>query len=302
MKKIENVRINPLIAAFIVLVFSIIFYQSFGAIAYILLAGFEIDKSNAGIIRIISSVSQILFLMVFPIIAAKIFYNNINDIFKLKKPSLTEILLSFLGLIFLLVASQSFIFLQTNFLEYLSSISPNMKNYIDFLKNADKLLEQTYQTIISSDNYIDLLSVIVAIAIIPAFCEEFLFRGFVLSSLEQKLKPIYAISLTAIAFGVIHLNFLGLIPLIAFGLYFSYIAYKTESIFITVFLHFINNFFTVILFHFTKGSWILDSAPKSELSNYSLIFLFLSNIFLFILSMFALNKIIKLKQIKTLEN
>lgn len=302
MKKLENIKFNPTIAGILVLVSAILLYQLAGAALFITIVGLKIDSTNAGIVRIISSVTQIIFLLILPIFAAKLFYNNFIDIFKIKKIPIAETLIAIIGLIFLVVASQVFVFLQTNLLDYFSKLNSDFAYWIKVLKEADKMLEQSYTTLIDANSIFELISVVISIAIVPSICEEFLFRGFVLSSFEQRLKPILAVSLTAILFGIIHLNFLGMFPLIAFGFYFSYIAYKTESIFVAVILHFLNNFVTVTLFHFTRDNRILDPSPKTDLSDSTMIFLFLTNIFLFILSMIILNKVIKVKKTKILEN
>ena len=56
-----------------------------------------------------------------------------------------------------------------------------------------------------------LLAVFLFVAVTPAICEELAFRGFIQTSLEQRLKPITAILLTSFFFAVTHgilINFL----------------------------------------------------------------------------------------------
>jgi len=79
------------------------------------------------------------------------------------------------------------------------------------------------------------------VALTPAICEEILFRGFALRPLEKAFGGKWAIILTAIAFAIVHLDFVRLVPTFALGLAFGYTAIKTRSIFPSMVLHLLNN-------------------------------------------------------------
>jgi len=80
-----------------------------------------------------------------------------------------------------------------------------------------------------------------------------MFRGYIQRSFEFKLKPFWAALITALFFSLFHFNPYGILPLAALGLYFGFAAYMSESLVIPIFLHFLNNFFAVMLF-FTIGN------------------------------------------------
>ena len=50
------------------------------------------------------------------------------------------------------------------------------------------------------------LGTVLLVALTPAICEELMFRGYVLSSLENKIKVKYAILISAIIFGMYHMS------------------------------------------------------------------------------------------------
>jgi len=56
-------------------------------------------------------------------------------------------------------------------------------------------------------NFADALLSLAAIAVVPALCEETLFRGIVLSSLRAAAGPSFAVTLQAFLFALIHLDF-----------------------------------------------------------------------------------------------
>lgn len=88
---------------------------------------------------------------------------------------------------------------------------------------------------------------VVSSALMPAICEEWAFRGFMLGSFEFRFKPAVAIVLTGVFFALFHMSLLQLIIITPLGILFSYIVWKERSIFITMILHFLNNLTSIIV-------------------------------------------------------
>ena len=86
-----------------------------------------------------------------------------------------------------------------------------------------------------------LLAVFLFVAVTPAICEELAFRGFIQTSLEQRLKPITAILLTSFFFAVTH----GILQqsLNAFfgGIVIGLIAWRTGSLLPCMLYHLTHN-------------------------------------------------------------
>jgi membrane protease YdiL (CAAX protease family) len=158
-----------------------------------------------------------------------------------------------------------------------SSIFESIKSFFDTL---DKYVEETYGGLIKADSIFEASFVVIVIAITPAICEEVFFRGFVQKSFEFKMKPFWAALITALFFALYHFNPYGLIPLIVLGFYLGFASYLSNSIFIPVILHFLNNFFAVTLY-FIFGEDELTSNTPSNFE--SLNFHFISFIILLIL-------------------
>jgi uncharacterized protein len=80
------------------------------------------------------------------------------------------------------------------------------------------------------------------LAVLPALCEEFLFRGI----LQQLLGDLFrskhaAVWVTAVIFSAVHLQFYGFIPRLLLGLLFGYLFVWSGNLWFPVLAHFINN-------------------------------------------------------------
>ncbi|MDO4283258.1 MAG: ABC transporter permease [Clostridia bacterium] len=87
---------------------------------------------------------------------------------------------------------------------------------------------------------LSILLFFIQIAILPAIFEELYMRKGVINY-SKKYGKVFAVITSAIMFASIHLNLSQSIFALMLGLAFAYIAVKTERIFPTMLLHFINN-------------------------------------------------------------
>lgn len=95
-----------------------------------------------------------------------------------------------------------------------------------------------------SKPYMLVLSMI-STAIVPAFSEELLFRGMIISNLKPYSKSA-AVVISAVAFGLMHQNPMQLLYATAAGVVFGIVYVETESVWCCITLHFVNNFISVI--------------------------------------------------------
>ena len=80
-------------------------------------------------------------------------------------------------------------------------------------------------------------------ALVPAVCEEFFFRGTILSNLLPFGRGVAIIG-SAVVFGLMHQNPYQLIYTTVAGLMLGYAYVETKSIWIPTFIHFFNNAFS----------------------------------------------------------
>ncbi|MFB9861870.1 CPBP family intramembrane glutamic endopeptidase [Rufibacter immobilis] len=89
---------------------------------------------------------------------------------------------------------------------------------------------------------------LVVFAVLPAIGEELAFRGIVQQELQRWWKnPHLAIWVSAIVFGIIHMQFYGVVPRIMLGVVFGYLYWWSGNIWVPIVGHFINNGFMVLM-------------------------------------------------------
>ena len=89
--------------------------------------------------------------------------------------------------------------------------------------------------------------VLISVSIFAPFFEEWLCRGIILRGLLKKVKPGWAIVISALIFGLIHGNLWQAIPAFIIGVILGYVYYKTGSLKLTMLMHCVNNTLSVIV-------------------------------------------------------
>lgn len=119
----------------------------------------------------------------------------------------------------------------------ISSLSPTFSAELDSSSDmAGKPL---------SEVLIFFLLSIISTAIVPAICEEYLFRGAILTNLLPYGKTT-AILGSAVLFGLMHQNPFQLLYTTLMGVVIGYVYVKTKSIWACMIIHFANNLTTVL--------------------------------------------------------
>lgn len=95
-----------------------------------------------------------------------------------------------------------------------------------------------------AQNHINNIIYIFCIAIVPAFAEEYIFRGVILGSLKRKYGESYAIIISALFFGLYHGNFVQIPFAFISGLALGFITVYTNSMIPAIIVHFLNNFYS----------------------------------------------------------
>lgn len=99
----------------------------------------------------------------------------------------------------------------------------------------------------------------VAIALTPAICEEFFFRGVLMKSMSH--NPTAAICISAALFALMHFDMSKLYATFALGLFIGWVVMRTGNLYAGMLLHLINNTASVILL---KLSWQLSQFPAFQ--------------------------------------
>ena len=199
------------------------------------------DVSNPVVMSLIKylQIVQSIGLFIMPPLLAGYFFekNALVYLGMKKKPG---------GLI--LIAVLLLMFFSIPFIDWLVSINESMKlpsflqGVEQWMKDSEEQAAQLTTAFLNVHTAGSFLLNILIIAILPAVGEELLFRGLLQKLFREWFKNIHvAIFFTAFIFGVVHLQFYGLLPRMFLGVIFGYLFYWTGSLWAPVFSHFLNN-------------------------------------------------------------
>ena len=173
--------------------------------------------------------------------------------------------------------SFALIILVTVVMTFASMFVFDLPNYWNMqLTNKSSILAQFYDMMMEVMKQMTggpLWSSFLVVAIFAPIFEEWLCRGMVLRGLLTKMKPVWAIVISALFFAVIHANPWQALNAFLIGLLMGYVYYKTGSLILTMIIHFVNNGTAVILSNVESlkdyDYWI-DILGKQ---NYTLVFI-----------------------------
>ena len=148
-----------------------------------------------------------------------------------------------------------------------------LKGIEQWMRKMEDEGAKTTAAILKMKSIGDFLITLFIIAIVPAICEEFLFRGALQRTFLRWIKnPHVAIWISAIIFSTIHFQFYGFFPRLFLGAAFGYIYFWTGSLWYTIFAHFLNNGFAVgMAWYFQRNNLPLNNDEEIPIQWYGYI-------------------------------
>lgn len=136
---------------------------------------------------------------------------------------------------------------------YSATLVFDLPNYLNMkLARTIPFLSEAYDSLMELMKQMTggpLWSSFLTVAIMAPIFEEWLCRGMVLRGLLTKIRPGWAIVLSALFFALIHGNPWQALNAFLIGVMMGYVYYKTGSLKLTMLIHFLNNGTAVILSH-----------------------------------------------------
>jgi membrane protease YdiL (CAAX protease family) len=111
-------------------------------------------------------------------------------------------------------------------------------NLLNYILPMPEMFSDLFETLMARQI---LILAIIVIGIIPAFTEELFFRGLILDGLKNNYSKRKAILISALLFGIIHLNPWQFCGGFIIGLISAWICIETNSILLSIYIHFFNN-------------------------------------------------------------
>lgn len=110
---------------------------------------------------------------------------------------------------------------------------------------AYRMMEELLQALVGDATPVWLLLGVVALS--PAVCEELLFRGVVLRSMQGRFRTRTIVLVTALLFGAFHMSAARFLPTSALGVVLALLALRSGSILPCIVFHFLHNGLSVLL-------------------------------------------------------
>lgn len=219
-------------------IFLALFYLGSVMIAaiQILLMSIPITQVAADVIYQLSYGAIYLLMFMLPVAFLKLFVKKTGFVYTPMKTNIRLprlILPIVLGGIVLIMAQA-----------YINASIVNIFNYSAFM---EEIMDDSSEKI---EGYQLVLQFIV-IAVVPAFCEEFLFRGAILTNCLPFGRT-NAILISSLLFALMHQNAAQTLYTFAAGIFLGIIYERTESIWPGTFLHLVNNATSLVLSVFSQ--------------------------------------------------
>lgn len=245
--KIKAPLANMQPALFVILSLFVVFitYQIFGGLLSLFIYGKDLKTLDTDVntARIIISFSQFMFILVPVLLLNMLQGSRAKETFRLNKPKQSVLWLGIAGIIVVQPALQSFMYLQN----YLLKSLPFGGEAIKQIKDLMDALEAVTLNLVNANSIGEFVLVAFVIAVTPAICEEFFFRGLVFYNFERTMITTKAIFMTGFIFAIFHFHPFNLLPLILLGYYLTFVVFYSNSIITGIAVHFVNNFLSAYL-------------------------------------------------------
>jgi uncharacterized protein len=206
------------------------------------LADYE-NPSSVTILKYFQVIQSLGLFIVPPLLAGWVFERNITGYLALDRtPSWTAFGLVILAMVVMIPLVNGMIAWNESM-----ELPEALSGMEDWMKRTEEEAAKLTGAFLENNSTTGLLMNLFIIAVLPALGEEFLFRGVLQRLLHEWIRNIHAaILISALAFSAMHLQFYGLLPRFFLGVVFGYLFFWTGSLWIPIFVHFLNNATAVI--------------------------------------------------------
>ncbi len=180
------------------------------------------DEDASGLLHATGVLMPVLFVIL-PVAMAAYWKIDIRNTFSLRVPPLRHLFAGILVGVSAWVPAHELNVLQ----QFLFGIPQNV------IESAERMGEALFA--------LPVASVFLLIALVPALCEELLFRGFLLSGLGSAAKKWTAILVAGAVFGVFHFFLFKFPVTFVLGILLGYLCWQSRSILPGIIAHFLHN-------------------------------------------------------------
>ncbi len=115
------------------------------------------------------------------------------------------------------------------------------------LTGVSAVSTQQIQQLLKADSSLTFFWILLSMVIVPAFCEEFLFRGFILNRFLAQSGVGQSVMMSAILFGLFHRNLQSLFPFTLAGALLAWIVLRSGSLYNGIVAHGLVNAWAIVI-------------------------------------------------------
>jgi len=213
------------------------------------------DPANSDVMKIIQTMTVIIGFFVPTVVTAALLNRRPM---KLLGFSSTDIKLSQVGLVILLIGAS---LLVATSLSYLTNSTPIPESWKIRFDRLEEEYNRQVSAIISLKNAKDYIIALIIMAFLPALCEETLFRGGLQNFLTRGTNlPWFSIIVVSILFSLAHFSFYGFLSRFFLGIVLGALFHYSGKLWLSILAHFINNALAITVLYIA----IQDGQPLQE--------------------------------------
>jgi sodium transport system permease protein len=195
----------------------------------LVLSSYLSPNSSAKQAQLQSVLLQLIVVLGLPLTLTRLFHLNPKFVFRLRSTSIRNLLIALILTLCLIFWLEEINYLQSKFM----SRAVNLNDQIQLFLRANSLPQ--------------LFWVLLSMAIIPAICEEFLFRGYILTRLLGQDNRWQAIMISSVLFGLFHQDFYRLLPATIAGVMLAFITIQSGSLYNAIASHILVNTWGILV-------------------------------------------------------
>ena len=226
-------RLSPGAFVAVALVAIFLLYQGIGNIVVLLLTGGKVVPDTVTVIRWTTLFGQLLLMLIPTLLLVRARHGDVMRSLKVKAPGGLEVLLVIAATIALQQVLQGYMTFQD-----LLPVPEPLRRIVEVFRKA---IQDAYRLVAEAHSLPEFIFVLITVALVPAVCEEFLFRGLVQRNVSESLGNPWGALVAGVIFGFYHLNPFSIVPLVCLGVFFGYVMYRSGSLLLAVIAHFVNN-------------------------------------------------------------
>jgi membrane protease YdiL (CAAX protease family) len=174
--------------------------------------------------------NQIGILLMPAILYTKFMGLDWRELFPLRRPTLKDTLMTLILTALVIAAIEGMVMLQQHFLP------------------LPQQIEAFYENLLKRDYWWQGLWQVVALALVPALCEELFFRGFIQGTMEGRYGVWLSMILTAVFFSLAHMNPWYFPYYFLLGLYLGWLRVWSGALTLSILAHLMNNLYSLFAY------------------------------------------------------